>query len=156
MADSKSRRKLSELRKRLAALDGERAAIIAEIEALHLAAIEEASSSYAASDQPGGGVHMHSPIQAKIALFRRLFQGRRNVFPVRWENVKSGRNGCSPACRNEWRRGVCNGRWSAHAMASLWTCSRDKTPDTIWTPSSLHTCRIIVRIRSRNAPSSTL
>ncbi|MGA9215921.1 MAG: hypothetical protein WCB09_00005 [Methylocella sp.] len=24
------------------------------------------------------------------------------------------------------------------------------------TPSSLHTCRIIVRIRSRNAPSSTL
>jgi hypothetical protein len=33
MADSESRRKLSELRKRLAALDGERAAIIAEIEA---------------------------------------------------------------------------------------------------------------------------
>ncbi|MGO9721712.1 MAG: TOTE conflict system archaeo-eukaryotic primase domain-containing protein [Methylocella sp.] len=62
---------------------------------------------------------MHSPIQAKIALFRRLFQGRRDVFPVRWENVKSGRNGCSPACRNKWRRGVCNGRWSAHAMASL-------------------------------------
>ena len=77
MADSELRRKLSEPRKRLAALDGERAAIIAEIEALHLAAIEEASSSYAASDQPDGGVHMHSPIQAKIALtklplFRRL------------------------------------------------------------------------------------
>jgi len=53
---------------------------------------------------------MHSPIQAKIALFRRLFQGRRDAFPVRWENVKSGRNGCSPACRNKWRRGVCNGR----------------------------------------------
>jgi hypothetical protein len=40
----------------------------------------------------------------------------------------------------------------AAAIAAI----RDKTPDTIWTPSSLHTCRIIVRIRSRNAPSSTL
>jgi hypothetical protein len=34
--------------------------------------------------------------------------------------------------------------------------SRDKTPETIWTPSSLQTCRIIVRIRSRNATSCTL
>jgi len=140
MADSESRRKLSELRKRLAALDGERAAIIAEIEALHLAAIEEASSSYAASDQPGGGVQMHSPIQAKIALFRRLFQGRRDVFPVRWENVKSGRNGCSPACRSKWRRGVCNGRCSAHAMASLppacLFCRWRWTAEFSWTPGS--------------------
>jgi hypothetical protein len=36
----------------------------------------------------------------------------------------------------------------------IWTCSRDNTPETIWTPSSLPTCRIIVRIRSRDAPSS--
>jgi hypothetical protein len=28
-------------------------------------------------------------------------------------------------------------------------CARDNTPETIWTPSSLPTCRIIVRIRSR-------
>src|SRR2546430_3924656 len=38
---------------------------------------------------------------------------------------------------------------------NIWTCSRDKTPGTNWTPSSLPSCRIIVRIRSRNAPSST-
>ena len=30
---------------------------------------------------------------------------------------------------------------------NIWTCSRDKMPETIWTPSSLQTCRIIVRIR---------
>ena len=29
-------------------------------------------------------------------------------------------------------------------------------PETIWTPSSLQTCRIIARIRSRNATSCTL
>ncbi len=29
------------------------------------------------------------------------------MFPVRWENVKSGRSGYSPVCANEWRDGLC-------------------------------------------------
>ena len=43
----------------------------------------------------------------KITLFRRLFRGRQDVYPVRWESAK-GRAGYSPACSNEWRAGVCN------------------------------------------------
>jgi len=43
----------------------------------------------------------------KIELFRRLFAGRPDVFPVRWENRKSGGSGYSPACSNEWARGIC-------------------------------------------------
>lgn len=42
----------------------------------------------------------------KIALFRRLFQGRTDVFPLRWESSK-GRSGYSPACGNEWKAGIC-------------------------------------------------
>lgn len=42
----------------------------------------------------------------KIALFRRLFLGRTDVFPIRWED-KAGKSGYSPACANEWRVGVC-------------------------------------------------
>ena len=42
----------------------------------------------------------------KVSLFRRLFRGRTDVYPVRWEN-KAGRSGYSPACANEWRAGVC-------------------------------------------------
>ena len=42
----------------------------------------------------------------KVALFRRLFRGRTDVYPVRWEN-KAGKTGYSPACANEWRAGVC-------------------------------------------------
>ncbi len=42
----------------------------------------------------------------KVALFRRLFRGRTDVYPVRWES-KSGKSGYSPACANEWRSGVC-------------------------------------------------
>jgi hypothetical protein len=42
----------------------------------------------------------------KVALFRRLFRGRSDVYPVRWES-KAGKSGYSPACANEWRAGVC-------------------------------------------------
>lgn len=42
----------------------------------------------------------------KVALFRRLFRGRTDVYPVRWES-KAGKTGYSPACANEWRTGVC-------------------------------------------------
>ena len=45
--------------------------------------------------------------EEKIALFMDLFQGRRDVFPKRWENQKTGKSGYSPACRNEWVKGVC-------------------------------------------------
>lgn len=43
----------------------------------------------------------------KVALFRRLFRGRTDVYPVRWEGKTSGKAGYAPACANEWRAGVC-------------------------------------------------
>jgi superfamily II DNA or RNA helicase len=43
----------------------------------------------------------------KVALFQRLFRGRTDVYPVRWESKTSGKSGYAPACGNEWRAGVC-------------------------------------------------
>lgn len=43
----------------------------------------------------------------KIALFRKLFRGRKDVYPKLWTNAKSGKRGYSPACGNEWVRGIC-------------------------------------------------
>ena len=43
----------------------------------------------------------------KVALFRRLFRGRVDVYPVRWESKTSSKSGYAPACGNEWRPGVC-------------------------------------------------
>jgi len=43
---------------------------------------------------------------AKIRIFRKLFKGRSDVFPRRWESAR-GRAGYSPACANEWKRGIC-------------------------------------------------
>lgn len=42
----------------------------------------------------------------KLALFRSLFRGRTDVYPIRWES-KAGKSGYAPACANEWRPGVC-------------------------------------------------
>jgi hypothetical protein len=52
-------------------------------------------------------VSQDSPPRAKIALFRSLFRGRPDVYPVRFESRKTGKTGYSPACANEWVRGVC-------------------------------------------------
>ncbi|MBL0700082.1 MAG: DEAD/DEAH box helicase [Desulfosarcina sp.] len=43
----------------------------------------------------------------KIALFRSLFKGREDVFPKRFESVKTGKSGYQPCCRNEWIRAIC-------------------------------------------------
>jgi len=43
----------------------------------------------------------------KVALFRRLFRGRNDVYALRWESTRSGKSGYAPACANEWRPGIC-------------------------------------------------
>ena len=43
----------------------------------------------------------------KITLFLSLFKGRGDVYPKLWQNQKTGKKGYSPACANEWVRGVC-------------------------------------------------
>lgn len=44
--------------------------------------------------------------QEKVALFRRLFRGRSDIFPLRWEG-RDGKTGYAPACSNEWVPGIC-------------------------------------------------
>ena len=42
-----------------------------------------------------------------MALFRELFRGRRDVFPVRFVSKRTGKAGYAPACRNKFVPGVC-------------------------------------------------
>ncbi len=46
-------------------------------------------------------------ISQKIAIFRRLFSGREDVYPKRWESLAKGTSGYVPACGNEWKKGIC-------------------------------------------------
>lgn len=45
-------------------------------------------------------------LEEKVTLFRSLFRGREDVYPMRWE-ARTGKSGYSPACSNEWKRPLC-------------------------------------------------
>jgi hypothetical protein len=96
------------IRARLASLEAERVeleASLAEIERRKAAAQPIGPRSISVVNAPT--VTTASPTADKVALFRRLFAGRSDVFPLRWENAKTGKAGYAPACANEWIRGVC-------------------------------------------------
>ncbi len=44
----------------------------------------------------------------KVDLFRTLFRGRVDVFPLRFVSRKTDRPGYAPACSNKFMRGVCD------------------------------------------------
>lgn len=93
----------------LAALHAENARLIALLEAHGIEwRVPVTPPSPAPSSAPAKTLETSRLTPAeKVALFRRLFRGREDVYPVRWESKTSGKSGYSPTCANEWRAGVC-------------------------------------------------
>ena len=87
---------------RLAELDAERSELNEQLERL-----EAQRGQKKVGCRGDSLITANSTAAEKIALFRRLFAGRPDVFPVRWENRNTGKSGYAPACANEWVRGVC-------------------------------------------------
>lgn len=98
---------LARVRARLADLDAERRELQREIEVLEARLVAAPASTAKQPSFENAPVTNASPSHEKVDLFRRLFAGRPDVFPVRWENRKTGRSGYSPACANEWVKGIC-------------------------------------------------
>jgi hypothetical protein len=103
MAERECNREIASIRGRLAELAKERKALEARLEQL----LQPGAVSAPVSVPERGDVTAVSSVAAKVALFRSLFAGRTDVFPVRWENPKAERAGYAPACANEWVAGVC-------------------------------------------------
>ncbi|HQT75162.1 MAG TPA: hypothetical protein PLX84_14630, partial [Acidiphilium sp.] len=73
------------IRARLASLEAERSeleASLAEIERRKATALAISACTVSAANSPT--VTTASPTADKVALFRRLFAGRSDVFPLRW------------------------------------------------------------------------
>ena len=97
---------IATLKSRLIALDRERSEIVEKLASLERDLVaEEAVVTNPQRDTKL--VTMASSTADKIALFRSLFRGREDVLPRRWENVKTGKTGYAPMCRNEWAQGIC-------------------------------------------------
>ena len=90
------------IRERLANLAAEREELetrLAEIGAKAPIESDSGPSEMAVTDR--------SPPSDKIGLFRSLFCGRVDVYPKRWENVRTGKAGYAPVCANEWKPRLC-------------------------------------------------
>lgn len=57
---------------------------------------------------PPARSNLNLSTEEKIVLFRQLFRGRSDVYPVRWVNKDGTRFGYTPACGNEWKIGRCD------------------------------------------------
>lgn len=96
---------IEEIKKRLHALDREREELAARLEELERWEAQNTVASIPETPKPR--ITKSSLAAEKIALFQSLFAGRTDVFPRRWDNPRSGKFGYSPACENEWVRGLC-------------------------------------------------
>ena len=88
---------------RLQQLDSERSRIIEELLSLQAATLNQPAplaGSQASNKTPDTS-------DDKINLFLSLFRCRKSVYPKFWENQKQDKKGYSPACTNEWVRGLC-------------------------------------------------
>jgi len=102
---------LAEMEDALAKLDARRAMILEEIKRLkyekHL--ISQSSAVLPKSKENTSVVeHSALDLDQKVSLFRSLFKGREDVYPKRFENIKTGKKGYQPDCRNDWLQGICN------------------------------------------------
>lgn len=98
---------------RIAALEAECARLRGENEKLRAtirqSEVAGSATAHTVTPQSGsadGAVRHDSPTADKVALFRSLFRGREDIYPMWWQS-KTGRTGYSPACGNEWLPGIC-------------------------------------------------
>jgi hypothetical protein len=100
---------IASIRGRPAMLEAERSELFSRLETLERRRLVTVSSPWQLGHAAtaSGAVTAASPAAEKIALFRRRFAGRPEVFSVRWENVRTKRSGYAPACANEWIKGIC-------------------------------------------------
>mgnify|MGYP000284792827 CR=1 FL=1 len=83
---------LARVRERLADLDDERCELQREMEALEARLASEPSPAVKQPAFENATITSASPSHEKVDLFRRLFAGRPEVFPLRWKNRKTGRS----------------------------------------------------------------
>ena len=98
---------LAWVRARLNDLDAQRHQLQREMASLEDRLVAEHAPAVKQPTFENAPVTNASPSHEKVDLFRRLFAGRPDVFPARWESRKTGSSGYSPACTNEWVRGIC-------------------------------------------------
>jgi superfamily II DNA or RNA helicase len=116
--------RLQELEAALSNLDSQRAKLIAEMSSLRRSLVS-ASQGKLLSSLIGRAASPTVPVspEEKITLFLKLFRCREDVYPKRWENTKTNKQGYSPACDLEWIKPICQ-----KPMVKCSECPHQKFP----------------------------
>lgn len=99
--------KIADIEAELANLDNRRSQLLDELTQLRQQSTENNTPAQLSLQLQKSSVNNQSSQEEKINLFRSLFRGREDVFPRRFESVKTGKTGYAPVCRNEWVNGIC-------------------------------------------------
>jgi hypothetical protein len=93
----------------LARLDAKRSGSAVRLRALQtqLAGLDDAADEIRVRLPLAPEVSAPTTSAEKVSLFRSLFRGLADVFPVRFVSKKTGKPGYAPACRNKFVRGIC-------------------------------------------------
>lgn len=94
--------RIDQLQRELQALGLQQQQLRAELE-LARSALAQSDSASLPFSQPAANL---TPAQ-KVALFRRLFRGREDLYPERFERKRDGKSGYSPVCTNKFVDGLC-------------------------------------------------
>ena len=109
--DDEVRRAITVATQRLADLEAEAQLVRAQLETLRteltVAVAAPGQAPIPPNHTPGPSNPAPQSAAEKIALFRSLFRGREDVYPVRFVSKKTGMAGYAPACANKFVKGVC-------------------------------------------------
>ena len=97
---NRHKNEITQIQKRIKLIDEEREQLLARLK--HLEKNNVTLTTTKADNSPA------LSSSEKISIFRSLFRGREDIYPLRWDNKKTGRSGYSWACGNEWAPGVCD------------------------------------------------
>lgn len=116
--------KITSLEKRLADVSRERGSLLKEIASLknELESLRDEDNAIGSITSPTSCEHV--PVEEgkktappapggyltpeRIRLFLSLFHGRDDVYAKLWSSKRSGKEGYSPACKNEWVQDICD------------------------------------------------
>lgn len=105
---SNAENELAAAENELAAIDARRKILLEKIQSLrHQQARSGLEKIGERRVSPNSSLTNLSTEKEKITLFRSLFRGREDVYPRRFESIKTGKKGYLPVCQNEWITGVC-------------------------------------------------
>lgn len=90
---------------------------------------KQATNACIGNQQRDENINAGSSPEAKVALFRTLFRGRDDVYPVRWE--RNGKSGYSPAGVREWDRSTAaaNGKKKSFHYTKLFPLTDEVITD---------------------------